>query len=413
MKKIASISFLGILTIGLIVFGIHRFLGSPSVSAAPKDHPPEDNRLLTGAEQTEKYFPLLQGKRVAVAGNHSSLIGETHLVDSLVAAGIEIVKVFSPEHGFRGKAADGELVESGTDPETGLKVVSLYGASRRPTGEQLQDLDVILFDIQDVGTRFYTYISTMSYIMEEAAKQQVPMIVLDRPNPNGHYVDGPILQPEFSSFVGLHPIPVVHGMTIGEYARMVNGEGWLGENLEVDLKVIPIKNYTRQTYYELPVPPSPNLPNMRAVYLYPSLCFFERTQVSVGRGTPDPFQIFGHSSFKESKFSYTFTPQSVSASPNPPLKGEKCFGRDLREIPMEELRAKDRINLEYLLEAYRHFPDQDNFFLDSFERLMGNAEVRRQIIAGWSEEQIHAEWQEDLVQFRKMRRPYLLYPDLE
>ncbi len=369
--------------------------------------------VMTGAEQTERYFHLLSGKRVAFAGNHTSVIHGVHMVDTLIAAGKNLVKVFSPEHGFRGTAAAGELVESGIDHRSGLPVVSLYGRNRRPTPEQLADVDVVVFDIQDVGVRFYTYISTMTFIMQAAARENIPVIILDRPNPLGHYVDGPMLQAEHASFVGLHPVPVVHGMTVGEYAMMANGEGWLGPSLVCDLTVIPVANYTHNTRYELPVPPSPNLPNMTSVYLYPSLCFFEGTDVSLGRGTPKPFQIFGHPDLNKQAFPYRFIPESLPAAPNPPQLGMACQGMDLSTIPGEILMEKDQINLSYLLEAYRHFPNKPNFFNSFFENLSGTSLLRNQILAGLSEEQIRASWQEELRSFRKLRSNYLLYPDFE
>ncbi len=371
----------------------------------------EKSYPIPGAWQTDQYFHLLENKRVAVAGNHTSMIVDTHLVDSLLSAGIQVVRVFSPEHGFRGVAAAGELVDSSIDDRTGLPIISLYGANRRPTAKQLEDLDVILFDIQDVGTRFYTYISTMTYIMEEAARQGIPMIILDRPNPNGHYVDGPLLKPEYSSFVGLHPIPIVHGMTVGEYALMVNGEAWLPEGLQCEVHVVKVKNYTRLTRYNVSLSPSPNLPNMHAIYLYPSLCLFEGTVISLGRGTNKPFQVYGHPDLPEQKFAYRFIPQSVSAAPNPPQLGKKCNGIDLSKIPLEELRNTNQINLDYLLNAYHHFPEKEHFFNNFFERLTGTSELRRQIIAGYNADEIRASWQEDLNSFHKIRSKYLLYPD--
>ncbi len=370
-----------------------------------------DREVIPGAWQTEEYFPALRGKRVAVAGNHTSMVRDVHLVDTLLASGIDVLKIFSPEHGFRGQAADGEFIESSRDPQTGLPIVSLYGASRRPAQEQLSDVDIILFDIQDVGTRFYTYISTMTYIMEEAARLDIPMIVLDRPNPNGHYVDGPVLEPEYSSFVGLHPVPIVYGMTIGEYAMMVNGEGWLKYNLPCDIHIVTVRNYTHQTRYTLPEPPSPNLPNMRSVYLYPSLCLFEGTVISIGRGTGKPFQVYGHSMLPDTSYSYRFTPQSVTASPNPPQLGKECLGVDLSSKSTDALSKKTQINLCYILDAYRDFPDKENFFNRSLENLAGSSKLRRQIIEGYTPGEIRETWQEGLKEFKQIRSRYLLYPD--
>ncbi|MFP4065705.1 MAG: exo-beta-N-acetylmuramidase NamZ domain-containing protein [Bacteroidales bacterium] len=368
------------------------------------------HELRPGSWQTNAYIHLLEGKQVAVAGNHTSMVYNTHLVDTLLSSGIQIVKVFSPEHGFRGQAPDGANVDDSTDPQTGVPIVSLYGNNRRPTREQLADVDVILFDIQDVGTRFYTYISTMTYIMEEAAIEGIPVIILDRPNPNGHYVDGPVLEPEHASFVGLHPVPVVHGMTVGEYALMVNGEGWLKNERKTDLRVIPVAGYSRDVRYSLPVAPSPNLPNMRAVYLYPSLCFFEGTPVSVGRGTDKPFQQFGHPDLPASAYPHRFIPESRSESVNPPQLGEECHGMDLGQQTENSLAKKSRINLEYLLEAYHHYPDKSRFFNPYFEKLTGTTRLREQIEAGYSASAIRASWQDELRAFRQLRAPYLLYP---
>ncbi|HSV75413.1 MAG TPA: DUF1343 domain-containing protein [Bacteroidales bacterium] len=371
----------------------------------------ENIAAIPAAERTYAYFPLLEGKRIAIAGNHTSLIGAVHLVDSLQNAGFHVEKVFSPEHGFRGTAPDGAYVASGIDEQTGIKVVSLYGARRRPNQEELAGIDLILVDMQDVGARFYTYISTMTLVMQEAAKAQVQVIVLDRPNPMGHFVDGPVLDLAFSSFVGMHPVPVVHGMTIGEFALMINGQGWLGGGLKANLKVIPVANYSRCDFYQLPVPPSPNLPNMRAIYLYPSLCFFEGTTISVGRGTAFPFQVFGSPNLPADRFTFSFTPQSVAASTNPPLLNQACFGRDLRTIPIPELQARRQIDLSYLLEAFRSYPNKENFFNPFFDRLAGTNLLRNQIKAGLSEEQIRLSWKPGLEAFRKIRAKYLIYPD--
>jgi len=390
--------FILLLKLVISVNGMHALLSN-------------DHDVLPGAWQTNAYFHLLEGKQVAVAGNHTSMVSGTHLVDTLLSSDINVVKVFSPEHGFRGRAADGEHIDDSTDPQTGVPIVSLYGNNRRPTREQLAVVDVILFDMQDVGTRFYTYISTMTYIMEEAAVKGIPVIILDRPNPNGHYVDGPLLEPEHASFVGLHPVPVVHGMTIGEYALMVNGEGWLKDDRRADLRVVPVAHYYREVRYSLPVAPSPNLPNMRAVYLYPSLCFFEGTSVSLGRGTDKPFQQFGHPDLPASAYPHQFTPESRRESVNPPQIGEECKGLDLGQLDEDDLARKKRINLEYLLEAYRHFPDKSRFFNTYFEQLAGTSRLRKQIEAGYSASAIRATWENDLEAFRQLRSAYLLYPE--
>ncbi len=369
--------------------------------------------VIPGAYRTALYFPLLEGKRIGVVGNHTSRVGGRHLVDTLLSEGFDVIRIFSPEHGFRGTAAAGELVEDGKDAKTGLPVISLYGNNRRPESQYLQDLDVIVFDIQDVGARFYTYISTMTYVIEEAAKKDIPVIILDRPNPNGHYVDGPVLEPEFSSFVGLHTVPVVHGMTLGEYALMINGEGWLIDDMKADIKVVEISGYDHSTPYELPESPSPNLPNMTSVYLYPSLCFFEGTQISVGRGTSKPFQAFGHPDLPAEKFSYQFIPESVSAAPDPPQKNRKCFGRDLSTEDHASIREKATVDLSYLIIAYQNFPDKNSFFNNYFDRLAGTKKLRKQIEKSYTIEQIRQSWEDDLKNFKNIRRKYLLYDCFE
>ncbi|TVQ93047.1 MAG: DUF1343 domain-containing protein [Bacteroidetes bacterium] len=371
-----------------------------------------EKAIIPGAWQTEKYFPLLEGKAIALVANHSSLVGNIHLVDTLLSAGFDLQKVFGPEHGFRGEAADGEHVQSGIDPKTGMQIISLYGANRRPRPEDIKDLDLIIFDIQDVGTRFYTYISTMSYVMEEAARQGIPMLILDRPNPNGHFVDGPILEKQHSSFVGLHPIPIAHGMTVAEYAQMVNGQGWLGDGLQCSLHIVTVENYHRQMWYELPVAPSPNLPNMISIMLYPGLCLFEGTAISVGRGTDFPFQVYGHPDLPAEKFPFTFTPKSRRESVYPPLEGKLCHGMDLRGYDPQRLMSISKVDLQHILHAYKHFPHKEEFFLNSFERLAGTSQLRKQIIDGKTEEEIRQTWKEGIKDFIEMRKPYLLYPDI-
>ena len=356
-------------------------------------------QLRLGAEQTQLYLPMLEAQKVAVVGNQTSLIGDTHLVDSLLSLCVEVVKVFSPEHGFRGTADAGAKVLDGIDERTGLPIISLYGKNKKPFPEQLEDVDVILFDIQDVGARFYTYISTLHYVMEAAAENEVSVIVLDRPNPNGHYVDGPILDTAFSSFVGMHPIPIVHGMTIGEYAQMINGEEWISS--PCDLLVVSMIFYQRQTPYSLPIKPSPNLPNELAVNLYPSLCLFEGTTVSVGRGTENPFQHFGAPYFKSE---YNFIPVSRAGSIYPKHKNTVCYGVDLRqEISLAEL------NLDWLIDAYNQAPEKEYFFNNFFDKLAGTDKLKEQIIAGKSAQEIKKGWEEGLINFSEMRRAYLLY----
>jgi uncharacterized protein YbbC (DUF1343 family) len=353
-------------------------------------------------------MPLLQGKRVGVTANHTSLINGVHLVDALLQHGVHVVRIYAPEHGFRGKADAGALLSSTKDEATGLDIVSLYGKNHKPTPEQLQGVDCMLFDMQDVGLRFFTYLSTLHYIMEACAEQGVPVIVLDRPNPNGHYVDGPLLEPEHRSFVGMHPIPVVHGMTLGELAGMINGERWLKDGLQCNLTVIPCAGYTHSGRYTLPVKPSPNLPNMQAVYLYASLCFFEGTAVSLGRGTAFPFQVFGHPDFK-GVYRFSFTPQAMEGATNPPLKNRLCYGVDLRNFPQAQLLHEGRIRLEWLLEAYRHFPSKDKFFLPYFATLWGTARVRQLMERDATEAEIRDSWLADVAAFKVRRARYLLY----
>ncbi len=365
--------------------------------------------LLTGAMQTQLYWPSLEGKQLGLVVNHTSTIGTTHLVDSLISGGHTIQRIFAPEHGFRGTADAGEHIEDGKDPQTGLPIISLYGSHKEPTRADLAGLDLIIFDIQDVGARFYTYISTLHYVMQACAKHGVPVMVLDRPNPNGHYVDGPVLDREHQSFVGMHPVPVVHGMTVGEYARMINGQGWLEEDRQATLSVIPCANYTHQTPYDLPARPSPNLPNMRSIYLYPSLCFFEGTAFNVGRGTNKQFQVFGHPDYTAG--TYTYTPVAMPGARYPKLQDQVCRGTDLSGLEVTSIRKQSQLDLNYLLAAYRQFPAQDAFFLSSgfFDKLAGGTSLREQIQAGWTEEEIRQSWAEELDAFEEMRSPYLLY----
>lgn len=367
--------------------------------------------ITPAAERTTLYFPMLEGRQVALVTNHSSLIGQQHLVDSLIGAGFSVVRVFSPEHGFRGTADAGELVGDAIDLVTGLPVVSLYGQNRRPQDEHLADIDLVVFDIQDVGARFYTYISTMTYVMEACARLDIPFLVLDRPNPNGFYVDGPVLEEAYISFVGLHPVPIVHGMTVGEYARMVNGEGWLGDGLTCDLTVITVRNYSHSDFYELPVRPSPNLPNKYAVYLYPSLCLFEGTVASLGRGTEKPFQVIGHPLYKVGD--YRFTPRPMPGASQPPLSGEECFGYDLTDYARRMDQHPPQLNLSWLIDFYNELSEKTPFFNNFFNRLAGNATLQKQIEQGMSEEEIRATWQDGLDAFKLIRKKYLLYDDFE
>jgi uncharacterized protein YbbC (DUF1343 family) len=355
-----------------------------------------------GAQQLELVLPHLKDKHVALVVNHTSLIGKTHLADSLVSLGVSIKKIFAPEHGFRGDAADGEQVKDGIDKKTGIPLLSLYGKDKKPTPQQLADVDVVIFDIQDVGTRFYTYISTMHLVMEACAENGKTLMILDRPNPNG-YVDGPILQSEQKSFVGMHPIPIVHGLTVAELAQMINGEGWLGDTLKCKLIIIPIKNWKHDDAYSLPVRPSPNLPNDQAIKLYPSLCLFEGTAISVGRGTTMQFQVLGNPELKNMNFQ--FTPVSMKGiSVNPPHQDKICYGIDLRSV-----EVNPKLNLSYLFELYKAYPEKEKFFLPYFDKLAGNSVLKDQIRQGYTEEQIRASWEPELSQYKEMRKKYLLY----
>ena len=357
-------------------------------------------KLVLGAERTNIYLPLLKNKKIAVVGNQTSMIANTHLVDSLLSLKVNVVKVFSPEHGFRGKADAGAKIEDETDEKTGLPIISLYGKNKKPTVEQLKGIELLLFDIQDVGARFYTYISTLHYVMEAAAENNIKVIVLDRPNPNGHYIDGPIREKGFESFVGMHPIPIVHAMTIGEYAQMINGEKWIAR--QCDLTVIEMENYTHDMSYDLPIKPSPNLPNSRSINLYPSLCLFEGTNVSLGRGTEYPFQHFGAPYLKSN---YSFTPKSGEGSKSPTHENKKCFGTDLRfqDNYLEE------INLNWLIESYNNCPEKEKFFNSFFDKLAGTDKLRLQIIEAKTAKEIKESWLEGLNEFKKIRNKYLLY----
>lgn len=370
--------------------------------------------IKVGADRFSEYLPLLENKSVAIVGNQTSMIGNTHLVDTLLSLGVKVNKVFAPEHGFRGKADAGEKVLDGKDVSTGLPILSLYGRkNRKPSSEKLSDVDVVIFDMQDVGARFYTYISTMHYVMEACAEQNKGMIVLDRPNPNGFYVDGPVLKEGNESFIGMHPVPIIHGMTIGEYAKMINQEGWLNNGIKTNLKIIACDNYSHKDYYKLPVKPSPNLPNMASIYLYPSLCLFEGTQVSVGRGTEKPFQLFGTP--KISKTEYSFTPKPMPGAKHPKLEGELCYGYDLENFGNEYMRNYGKLYLFWLVAVYEDYTDKDNFFReDGFFRLLtGDRNIRKMIEEGNTAEEIWQSFQPEVIEFKKTRKKYLLYEDFE
>ncbi len=366
------------------------------------------DNIITGVQNTQIYLPLLLGKKIAVVTNHASRIGKTHIVDSLKSLKVNVVKIFSPEHGFRGKADAGEKIKNNVDSKTQLPVISLYGNHKKPTTEDFSGIDIVVFDLQDVGVRFYTYISTLTYVMEACAENNIPLIVLDRPNPNGFYIDGPILEPAFKSFVGLHPVPVVYGMTIGEYAKMVNGEGWLENNQVCDLTVVPLKDYSHNMIIELPAKPSPNLPNWESVYLYPSLCFLEGTIMSVGRGTDFPFQVFGHPDFMLGSF--LFTPQPNEGSKHPKYEGKQCNGSNVIGYANNYKNNPQQINLSYLINTYNMMKlRSDDYFNDYFNTLAGNDKLQKQIKAGMTEKDIRETWRESLEAFKKIRARYLMY----
>lgn len=368
-------------------------------------------RVIVGAERTELYLPLLRNKQIGLVVNPSSRIGTTHLVDSLYQLGLCITRIFAPEHGFRGAEEAGERVRDDQDPRTGIPIVSLYGRKKKPSGDDLAELDVVVFDIQDVGARFYTYISTLLYLMEACAENRVPLIILDRPNPNGHYIDGPVLDMRLESFVGSVPLPIVHGCTVGELARMFEGEGWVNRQERLHLRVIPCLNYNHQTPYDLPVRPSPNLPDMRSVLLYPSLCLFEGSTVSVGRGTDTPFQLVGHPDNECDTFS--FIPKPNAGSKYPPQQGLVCKGYDLRHVSIDSLRMRTELNLNWLLKFYQDFPNKSAFFLPNgfFNLLSGTTTLRQQMEAGKTEAEIRASWAPNLAFYKEIRKRYLLYPE--
>lgn len=369
--------------------------------------------VVVGAERMKEYLSVLKAKRVALLINHTSLLGNVNLLDTLLKAGVNVVKVFTPEHGFRGEAEAGAKVNNSIDSATQLPIVSLYGDNKKPKAEHLLDVDIVVYDLQDVGVRFYTYISTMQYAMEACIENNKQFLILDRPNPNGHYVDGPILKPEYKSFVGMQPIPIVYGMTVGEYAKMLIGEKWLSNADKLDLKIITCSNYNHNIQYDLPVRPSPNLKTMAAIFAYPSICLFEGTVVSVGRGTSTPFQMFGHPDFA-GKASYSFRPVPVWGKPDPLYAFKDCYGQ---MVVMDKEEAYTligrRVRLLWLIRAYGWYPDKKKFFNPFFEKLVGNGELRKQIESGMDEYTIRTTWQKDIDAFKKIRKKYLLYEDFE
>lgn len=409
--------------------------GTPRAADAQVSQAPA--KVLAGADRINVYLPLIKGRKVGIFANQTSMVGSTHLVDTLLKLGIDIRVIFGPEHGFRGTADAGEKVGNNTDPKTGIRIVSLYGSKRRPSAEDVKDVDVLIFDIQDVGVRFYTFISSLEEFMEAAMDLGKPLMILDRPNPNGHYVDGPVLDKKYKSFIGMQPVPVVYGMTIAEYAMMIAGEKWLSEKANAKyayyqtaqnspdtpfhFQVIKCKNYDHKTKYVLPVRPSPNLPTIQSIYLYPSTCFFEGTVLSEGRGTDKPFQVFGHPSLP--KTLYAFTPNPNEGAKSSKLYGQQCYGWNLSGTPDEVLKQVDnRVQLKWLLEAYKLFPEKDKFFLlpksgtmegSFFNKLAGNNDLWQQIVVGKTEDEIRKSWEPGLSEFKKIRKKYLLYDDFE
>ncbi|KEO72478.1 exo-beta-N-acetylmuramidase NamZ family protein [Anditalea andensis] len=389
----------------ILTFFLHSlaFCKAPDANALKSTSEPIAK---TGADRSEAYLHLVEGKNIGLVVNQTSILSQKnnlHLVDFLLQSQQKVKKVYVPEHGFRGDADAGEVVNNEIDKKTGLPVISLYGNNKKPSKEALSGIDIMIYDLQDVGVRFYTYISTLHYVMEACAENNIPLIILDRPNPNGDYIDGPVLEKGFTSFVGMHPIPVVHGLTVGELAGMINGEGWLKNQVKADITVIKTENWNPKMAYSLPIKPSPNLPNDVSIRLYPSLCFFEGTDVSVGRGTLFPFQVYGYPDQGFGNFS--FTPKSIEGmSKNPPHQNKTCYGRDLREISLDH-----RFSLSYLLDAFQKSGKSDKFFNNFFDKLAGTDKLRKDILAGKSEEEIRQSWQNDLTVYKTMREQYLIY----
>jgi uncharacterized protein YbbC (DUF1343 family) len=394
MKQMKLMSF-------IFIFGLSLFLIFPAAELKT-----QKTTILTAADQPELYLSKLAGKSVGIVANQTSILTQSnqqHVVDFLLEKGISVKKVFVPEHGFRGVADAGEKVDNTIDSKTKLPIISLYGTNKKPKADQIKDLDLIIFDLQDVGVRFYTYISTMHYVMEAAAENGIPVLIFDRPNPNGDYIAGPILKSGFESFVGMHPIPVVHGLTVGELAKMINGEKWLKGGLQANLEIIPVGNWTHNIRYNLPVKPSPNLPNDLSIRLYPSTCFFEGTIVSLGRGTFFPFQTYGYPDPAFGKF--TFTPVSIEGmSKTPPLQDKVCYGVDLRNESLNH-----QFTLKYLLDAYQKSGKGNAFFTDYFNTLAGTDQLRKMILAGKTASEIEASWQSDLESYKRLREKYLIY----
>ncbi|GAB3994901.1 DUF1343 domain-containing protein [Spirosoma daeguense] len=390
---------------------------TPSIGSVEENMHRAPASLVTGADRTDQYVSFLKGKRVAMVVNPTSIIGDKPSVDSLIQLGVQIVKVFGPEHGFRGNASNGTKVDDSVDPKTGIPIISLYGKNRKPSAQQLADVDVVIYDIQDVGARFYTYINTLSHVMEACAENKKQLLILDRPNPNGYCVDGPILEDRLRSGIGMFRIPITHGMTIGEFAQMINGEGWLPNKQKCKLRIVKVAHYTHDTPYILPVAPSPNLNTAQSIVLYPSVCLFEGTIISQGRGTYFPFTVLGAPALK-GNYEFSFTPISIKGMKEAPLHQDtECYGLDLRKYDTDQLRKSEKLNLNWLMELYKAYPDKARFFdasqskeINDFNKLAGNSLLKQQIIDGVSEAEIRKSWEPGLSNYKKMRKKYLLYP---
>jgi uncharacterized protein YbbC (DUF1343 family) len=391
----------------------------PVISNAQKLEMPGNPQppIITGAERTDKYLPLLEGKRVAIMANPTTVIGERHLVDSLLILDVNITKIFGPEHGFRGNASAGAAINDETDKVTGIPIISLYGKKKKPSNDDLADVDIVIYDLQDVGCRFYTNINALAQLMEACSENEIKLIILDRPNPNGYLIDGPVLDMKFKSGIGMFPIPMSHGLTVGEFAMMANGEGWLKNGVQCSLEIIPVANYNHDMPYELPVNPSPNLNTQQSVLLYPSTCMFEGTYLNHGRGTYSPFTILGSPEFKDI-YEFNFTPKGINGmAENPIFKGQVCYGIDLRNFDVDQLRKDKQINLSWIMELYKAYPYKEKFFdsslsnqMGAIENLIGSSLFREQIINGISESEIRNSWEPELSQYKSMRLNYLLYP---
>jgi uncharacterized protein YbbC (DUF1343 family) len=380
-----------------------------NTSSTGKNSVSEKQEIVVGAARTDVYLPFLQGKNVALVVNQTSTIGNTHLVDSLLKLKVSIKRIFAPEHGFRGEEEAGAKIKDGRDTKTGLAIVSLHGKKFKPEQGDLKDVDILIFDIQDVGARFYTYISTLHYCMDACAENNKTILILDRPNPNGHYVDGPVLDPKFKSFIGLDPLPVVHGLTMGEFAKMALGESFLANQQVCNLQIIKCLNYTHDSFYEVPIAPSPNLKTMRSIYLYPEICFFEGTNVSLGRGTETPFEVIGYP--KNPNGNFTFTPKPNAGSKTPPLSGQLCKGFSFSQVKISELQKNNQLNIKHLIDFYKTYPDKSTYFLANnfIDKLAGTDQLRKMILEGKTEAEIRASWQPALDTYKEMRKKYLLY----